>query len=44
MSPPKYWGPDLDRMMATGFAAPRIRARLTKGERVRMAVLALMPA
>ena len=34
----------LDRMLATGFAAPRIRARLTKGERLRMAVLALMPA
>ena len=34
----------LDRMLATGFAAPRIRARLTKGERIRMAVLALMPA
>jgi squalene synthase HpnC len=34
----------LDRMIATGFAAPRVRARLTKGERIRMALLALSPA
>jgi squalene synthase HpnC len=34
----------LDRMLATGFGAPRTRARLTKGERLRMALLALAPA
>jgi phytoene/squalene synthetase len=34
----------LDRMLATGFDAPRTRARLTKGERLRMALLALAPA
>jgi hydroxysqualene synthase len=34
----------LDRMIATGFEAPRTRARLTKGERIRMALLALAPA
>jgi phytoene/squalene synthetase len=34
----------LDRMLATGFAAPRRRARLTRGERLRMALLALAPA
>lgn len=34
----------LDRMLATGFGAPRVRARLTKAERVRMALLALTPA
>lgn len=34
----------LDRMLATGFGAPRARARLTRGERLRMALLALAPA
>jgi squalene synthase HpnC len=34
----------LDRMLAAGFDAPRRRARLTKGERIRMALLALAPA
>ena len=34
----------LDRMLATGFGAPRTRARLTTGERIRMALLALAPA
>jgi phytoene/squalene synthetase len=34
----------LDRMLANGFAAPRTRARLTRGERVRMAMLAMAPA
>jgi squalene synthase HpnC len=34
----------LDRMVATGFGAPRVRARLTKGERLRMALLALAPS
>ena len=34
----------LDRMLATGFETPRTRARLTKGERLRMALLALAPA
>ena len=34
----------LDRMRDRGFGAPRARARLTKAERVRMALLALAPA
>ena len=31
----------LDRMMSAGFAAPRVRARLTRGEKLRMALVAL---
>ncbi len=34
----------LDRMLAQGFAHPRRRARLTKAERIRMALLAMAPA
>jgi phytoene/squalene synthetase len=34
----------LDRMLAQGFGAPRRRARLTRGEKVRMALVALRPA
>jgi phytoene/squalene synthetase len=34
----------LDRMVAQGFGAPRMRARLTRGEKVRMALVALRPA
>lgn len=34
----------LDRMLEAGFGAPRRRARLTKGERLRMALFALGPA
>ncbi|WP_376098863.1 hypothetical protein ACE7GA_09650 [Roseomonas sp. CCTCC AB2023176] len=34
----------LARLAARGFAAPRIRPRLSGGERVRMALLALAPA
>jgi phytoene/squalene synthetase len=34
----------LDRMLARGFAAPRSRARLTRGEKLRMALVALRPA
>jgi phytoene synthase len=33
----------LDRMLEAGFAPPRRRARLTRGERLRMALLALAP-
>ncbi len=33
----------LDRMLASGFAAPRARPRLTKPERIRMALLAMSP-
>jgi phytoene synthase len=34
----------LDRMLARGFAAPRSRARLSRGEKLRMALVALRPA
>jgi squalene synthase HpnC len=34
----------LDRMLAQGFGAPRSRARLTRGEKFRMALVALRPA
>jgi len=34
----------LDRMLATGFGPQRQRARLTRGERIRMALLAMAPA
>ncbi|WP_137179529.1 squalene/phytoene synthase family protein [Roseomonas sp. AR75] len=34
----------LDRMLAQGFGAPRMRARLTRGEKMRMALVALRPA
>jgi len=34
----------LDRMLARGFGAPRVRARLTRGEKLRMALIALRPA
>jgi hypothetical protein len=31
-------------MLAQGFGAPRMRARLTRGEKMRMALVALRPA
>ncbi|WP_237217693.1 squalene/phytoene synthase family protein, partial [Falsiroseomonas oryziterrae] len=34
----------LDRMLAQGFAAPRTRARLTRGEKLQMALFAMRPA
>jgi squalene synthase HpnC len=34
----------LDRMLEAGFAAPRTRPRLTRGEKLRMALLALAPS
>jgi hydroxysqualene synthase len=34
----------LDRMLAQGFAPPRTRARLTRGEKLRMALLAMTPS
>lgn len=34
----------LDRMLAQGFGAPRMRARLTRGEKLRMALLAMSPS
>jgi phytoene/squalene synthetase len=34
----------LDRMVAAGFAAPRRRPRLTRGEKLRMAIIAMAPA
>jgi squalene synthase HpnC len=34
----------LDRMLETGFDPPRVRARLTGADRLRMALLALAPA
>ncbi|MGG5817632.1 squalene/phytoene synthase family protein [Falsiroseomonas sp. HW251] len=34
----------LERMLAQGFASPRTRARLTRGEKLRMALIALRPA
>ena len=34
----------LDRMLAQGFDPPRVRARLTRGEKLRMALVALGPA
>jgi phytoene/squalene synthetase len=34
----------LERMLAQGFGAPRRRARLTRGEKLRMALVALRPA
>jgi phytoene/squalene synthetase len=33
----------LDRMIAAGFAAPRARPRLTRGEKLRMAIIAMAP-
>ena len=34
----------LDRMLETGFGPPRMRARLTRSDRLRMALLAMSPA
>ncbi len=34
----------LERMLAQGFGAPRTRARLTRGEKLQMALVALRPA
>jgi squalene synthase HpnC len=34
----------LDRMLAAGFTAPRTRPRLSKSERIRMALLAMSPS